>query len=69
MAFEGPRGYRRALLDCGALIQLLSSLTARVNGTLAVTTDFYDRELDSVLGLDGVERTVAAVAVIQASTS
>jgi hypothetical protein len=69
MVFEGPRGYRRALLDCGALIHLLSSLTARVNGTLAVTTDFYDRELDSVLGLDGIERTVAAVAVFQASTS
>lgn len=56
---QGPRGYRRALLDCGAVISEFERATA--GEPLLVTYDFYDDLVNSALDMDGVERAALAV--------
>ncbi len=60
----GLRGYRFALLECGHVAQNIL-LAASAFGLAAVPIGgFYDRRLDQLLGLDGVnESTLYAVAV------
>jgi nitroreductase len=54
-AIGGERGYRRALLAAGARAQAIAIAAAALGLGAATTTDFYDRELDGLLGLDGID--------------
>jgi SagB-type dehydrogenase family enzyme len=63
MLLQGPRGYRRTLMDCGRLLTAVDDAAAKHGTLIRVSTDFYDAQLDAVLKLDGVERgTLAAIA-------
>lgn len=64
MLFLGPRGYRRLLLDAGELLGRLRDLAAGAAVEAAVFPDFYDRQVDDVLLLDGTERTVIAIVAL-----
>jgi SagB-type dehydrogenase family enzyme len=52
---SGERGYRRALIAAGARARTIELSAAALGLGLAATTEFYDRELDAFLGLDGVD--------------
>lgn len=69
MMFLGPRGYRRMLLDAGEVLGRLRDLAADAGVEAAVFTDFYDRRVDDVLLLDGVERTVVAIVALDGEQS
>jgi hypothetical protein len=64
MVLLGPRGYRRALMDAGALLRACRSLAGEHGLRAESTLDFYDHRVDEVLSLDGVERTVVAVVAV-----
>ena len=68
MMFLGPRGYRRLLLDAGDLLARLRDAAAEANA-VSVFPDFYDRRVDDVLQLDGVERTVIAIVALDGERS
>ncbi len=61
MAFLGPRGYRRMMLEAGMLLAQLGGIAAHYGLHTAVCTDFYDTHVDRILLLDGVERTAIAI--------
>ena len=61
MLFYGPRGYRRMLLEAGAVLAQLHSAEGSAGLKSCTHLDFYDRCVDDALMLDGVERTVVAV--------
>lgn len=64
MLFQGPRGYRRCLVDAGRALAALHSLCRDLGLETAETIDFHDDLVDAVLDLDGIERmTIAALAV------
>jgi hypothetical protein len=64
MALQGPRGYRRTLIEAGRVLQALEDAASRDGSELQVSLDFYDARLDDALRVDGVERaTLAAVAM------
>ena len=69
MMFLGPRGYRRMLLDAGDLLGRLREAAAEAAATVSVFPDFYDRRVDDVLLLDGVERTVIAIVALDGEQS
>lgn len=63
MMLQGPRGYRRALLDAGRFVGTLMQEAGRTGSAIDVSVDFFDVEIDRLLRLDGVERScVAALA-------
>jgi len=66
-AFEmhGERGYRRALMSAGARMGELA-LAAAGLGFVATSLEFYDRDVDALLGLDGLAEGVLAVAAVTA---
>jgi hypothetical protein len=64
MLFSGPRGYRRMLMDAGVLINALGSAAVGNGLSPRPILDFYDDELDELLGNDGVERSVLALLVL-----
>ena len=60
MAFQGPRGYRRMLIELGQNISRVEELL-RTEGSSPVTSlDFYDDTVESLLGFDGIETTLLA---------
>ncbi len=61
MVIQGPRGYRRTLMDAGGLLQHVARIGLDLNLSTASTVDFYDARLDGLLRLDGVERSALAV--------
>ena len=61
MVLQGPRGYRRTLMDAGALLGEIERTGDEEKISLAATVDFYDARLDGLLRLDGVERSTLAV--------
>ena len=69
MVFLGPRGYRRMLLDAGELLGRLRDVAADGAVESAVFPDFYDRQVDDVLLLDGTERTVIAIVALDGEQS
>ena len=69
MVFLGPRGYRRMLLDAGELLGRLQDVAADGAVEAAVFPDFYDRQVDDVLLLDGTERTVIAIVALDGAQS
>ncbi len=64
MMFYGPRGLRRTLVDAGRAAMLIGSGAASLGLASWFGSDVIDRELESVLLLDGVERFVAGVCAI-----
>src|SRR5690606_24231160 len=65
MLFDGPRGYRRMLMDAGVLLNALGAATQGAGRVPVPVFDFYDDEVDGLLGNDGVERSVVAMLVTQ----
>lgn len=61
MMLQGPRGYRRTLIDAGRLIGALVDHGRLGGSAVSVSVDFVDIEVDRLLRLDGVERSVLAV--------
>jgi len=62
MLLQGPRGYRRALLDAGKLLHLLEDESQRRLTPIETSYDFFDSKVNRALGLDGAERATLAVA-------
>ena len=59
----GLRGYRFALLECGHLVQNLLLAATALDLAAVPLGGFYDRRLDELLGIDGVnESALYAVA-------
>jgi SagB-type dehydrogenase family enzyme len=54
-AMSGERGYRRVLLAVGAMSEAIRLTATALGLAIVTTTDFYDRELDRLLGLDGID--------------
>lgn len=63
-ATSGERGYRQALIAAGARGRAIELIAAGLGLGFAATTDFYDRELDAVLGLDGVDTGVLVLIAV-----
>lgn len=63
MLFSGPRGYRRMLMDAGVLLNALGAAVLSQGLEPRPVFDFYDEELDELLGNDGVERSAVALLV------
>ncbi len=51
----GPRGYRFALLEAGHLVQNALLAAAALRFEALPLGGFYDRELDDVVGADGLD--------------
>ena len=60
MAFQGPRGYRRMLIELGQQISRVEELLQTAGLTTATSLDFYDDTIESLLGFDGIETTLLA---------
>jgi hypothetical protein len=63
-ATSGERGYRRVLLAAGARAEMVSVTAAALGLAVATATEFYDRELDGLLGLDGIDAGALAVIAV-----
>lgn len=68
MLFLGPRGYRHMMFEAGMLLSRMTDLAGEAGLRATVALDFYDAQIDGVLLLDGVERTVLAVMALQGDT-
>ena len=60
MAFQGPRGYRRMLIELGQNISRVEDLLRTEGSSTATSLDFYDDTVESLLGFDGIETTLLA---------
>ena len=60
MALQGPRGYRRMLIELGQKISRVEQLLQAAGLAATTSLDFYDVMTESFLGLDGVETTLLA---------
>ncbi len=58
--FYGPRGYRMALMDAGRLMRYIEE-----HNDLFLIESFYDNQMDDVLLLDGVERSILNLARLE----
>lgn len=67
MAFQGPRGYRRMLIELGQKISRVEELLQAAGFTAATSLDFYDDTIESLLGFDGVETTLLATTATSGS--
>ena len=62
--FQGPRGYRRTLVDLGALLERSLDQAAEAGIELFASLDVYDNVVDRLLLLDGIERSIHAIAML-----
>ena len=60
MALQGPRGYRRMLIELGKKISTVEQLLQSAGLTATTSLDFYDVAIESFLGFDGIETTLLA---------
>ena len=60
------RGYRLTLISAGAVARELGLVAAATGLGSVVTAAFYDREIDRLLGLDGVMRSTLLVIAVGA---
>ena len=60
----GPRGYRLGLLDIGHVSQNVYLIATALGLAVCATAGFVDEELDTALGLDGLETTASLVLLI-----
>ncbi len=65
MMFYGPRGYRHTLLDAGRFLALFEREATARELRPTVVQNFFDRQLDGFLLLDGVERSTLAVLALE----
>lgn len=56
----GLRGYRLALIEAGHLLQNLSLVAIGLSQVSHVSASFYEAELETMLGIDGVSEAVLA---------
>ena len=64
MLLQGPRGYRRTLVDLGRLVERCEQYGAEHGLRVTTTLDFQDYEVDRILTFDGVERSVHAICLL-----
>ena len=64
MAFQGPRGYRRMLVELGEQISNVERVLQSAGMTAATSLDFYDVTIESLLGFDGIETTLLATTTV-----
>lgn len=57
MMFNGPRGYRRMLVDTGMILSAFGSVCQQVGYEVTPAFDFVDIDVDVALANDGVERS------------
>ena len=60
MALQGPRGYRRMLIELGKKISKVEQLLQAAGLAATTSLDFYDVAIESFLGFDGIETTLLA---------
>ena len=60
MVLQGPRGYRRMLVELGMQISRVEQLLQAAGLAATTSLDFYDVTVESLLGFDGVETTLLA---------
>ena len=60
MALQGPRGYRRMLIELGKKISIVEQLLQAAGLAALTSLDFYDVAIESLLGFDGIETTLLA---------
>ena len=60
MALQGPRGYRRMLIELGKRISRVEQLLQAAELAPTTSLDFYDVAIESFLGFDGIETTLLA---------
>ena len=60
MALQGPRGYRRMLIELGKRISRVEQLLQAAGLAATTSLDFYDVAIESFLGFDGIETTLLA---------
>lgn len=65
MLLQGPRGYRRCLMDAGAYLDRCDREAAELNLMALRSLDFIDARVDRLLALDGVERSVVAAVMLK----
>lgn len=65
MLLQGPRGYRRCLMDAGAYLDRCDREVANLDLFALRSLDFIDARLDRMLALDGVERSVVAAVMLK----
>lgn len=56
MSLYGIRGYRRTLLDAGRIGEYIRQELHKLDYDSKMITEFYDREINILIGLDGIER-------------
>ncbi|MYH45672.1 MAG: hypothetical protein F4008_02585 [Gammaproteobacteria bacterium] len=61
MMMYGPRGYRKMLIDIGFVLSALNP--AFEDGKAMMIDHFYDNEIDRILGLDGIERSIQTIII------
>ena len=64
MALQGPRGYRRMLIELGKKISKVEQLLQSAGLATTTSLDFYDVEIESFLGFDGIETTLLATTAV-----
>ena len=60
----GPRGYRLGLLDVGHLSENVYLIATALGLEVCATAGFVDEELDTVLGLDGLDTAASLVLLV-----
>jgi hypothetical protein len=68
MMLQGPRGYRRTLLDAGRLVAGFLDAGRAALSPMRTSVDFLDVELDRLLRLDGIERSVLVAIALDPSS-
>jgi SagB-type dehydrogenase family enzyme len=63
-AWAGERGYRQALIAAGRHLQALATAASAANITLVEIEAFYDRDIDALLFLDGLARSILSIAAV-----
>jgi len=63
-AVHGDRGYRYLLMEAGAVVQNLTLITAALGLACVVTADYFDRQIDALLSLDGVTISTVCLAAV-----
>jgi hypothetical protein len=58
MVLYGIRGYRKTLIEAGQVAQFISQKLEMVNLQTDIITEFHDRDMDLLLGCDGIERSI-----------
>lgn len=65
MLLQGPRGYRRCLVDAGTYLDCCDREAAELDLVAVQSLDFVDARLDRLLALDGVERSIVAAVMLK----